>query len=151
MKRLTFFLVSFVSLVVACTGGPGPIDQTGTGSTSSSGGSNGTSSSGGSGSGTTGGTGSGTNQTVSASEFSQSCVEDTDCIAVYEGAACNQCGCPNSAIARTDLAAYSTKRASAGCSTTDQACANDCAEATAICAQGTCSITTGASSEPDGG
>ena len=135
----------FAAFVVACTGGPGPIDQTGNGSsglTSSSGSSN----NGGSSSGdpTSGGGGSGgggtSTKTVSASEVSQACVESTDCVAVYEGSACDACKCPNAAIAKDALAEYGTKFQSAGCPETDVACAADCAEATAVCTDGTCTI-----------
>lgn len=152
MSRFAFSFAFVV--VVACTGGPGPLDQTGGGSSSGSGTGSGIPGTGsGSGSGTGSGTGSGSGSgtgtepgtgsggTISASEFSQECVEATDCIAVYEGSICNQCGCPNAAIAKTDLAAYSTKRASAGCPTTDEACPNDCAEAAVACTDGTCTIT----------
>lgn len=135
-----------VAVFVACTGGPGPIDQTGGGSsgslTSSSGGTSGGTSS--SGDPTSGGGGGGSggsnNKTVSASEVSQACVESTDCVAVYEGAVCDACKCPNAAIAKDSLAEYGSKFQSAGCPTTDVACAADCAEATPVCAQGTCTI-----------
>lgn len=134
----------FVVVFVACTGGAGPIDQTGNGSSSGSSGI--TSSGGGSSSGeATGGGGSssgGTSTTtVQASEFDQACVESTDCIAVYEGAICDACKCPNAAIAKSAIAEYGTRFQSADCPTTDQACAADCAEATPSCAQGTCTIT----------
>jgi hypothetical protein len=143
MNRLVF---SFALVVVACTGGPGPIDQTGGGSSSGSNNGSGLpgtgSSTGSNGSGTS--TGSGNTPeptgTISASEFSQECVEATDCVAVYEGSICNQCGCPNAAIARTDAVEYSTKRASAGCPTTDEACANDCEAPAVACTDGKCTV-----------
>lgn len=139
----------FFSVLVACTGGPGPIDQTGNGSsgasglTSSSGGnSGGTSSSGDPTSGGGGGGSGTTTKSVSASEVSQACVESTDCVAVYEGSVCDACKCPNAAIAKDSLAEYGSKfqNASSSCPTTDVECAADCAQATPVCSQGTCTI-----------
>jgi hypothetical protein len=143
-------VVGFV--FVACTGGPGPIDTIGGGS--SNGGSSGGGSSSGigggssSGSGTSGGTSGGE---IRASEFSQACVEDTDCVAVYEGSICNQCGCPNAAIAKSAATDYLTKRQNAGCPETDVACANDCVSSRAVCTSGTCTVTTSDTTVLDGG
>jgi hypothetical protein len=148
MSRLA---ILFMLVGAACTGGAGPIDQGGTsssGASSATGSSSGVggSSGAGSSSGTTGGT-------ISASEFSQACVENSDCVAVYEGNICNQCGCANASIAKTDVKDYSARRQNAGCPQTDVACANDCQDAVAICAGGTCSISTTSEAPgvPDGG
>jgi hypothetical protein len=139
------YLISGLFVVlVACTGGAGPIDQTGNGSSSSSSGltssSGGSSSGGSSGGSSSGGSGGGSNQTVQASEFSQACVESTDCLAIYEGNVCDPCKCPNAAIAKAAASDYAEKFRGAECPTTDVACAADCAEATPVCAQGTCTI-----------
>ena len=138
---------SALIVLVACTGGPGPIDQTGNGSSSGgtsgslpgTGSNSGSGTSTGTGSSTGSGTGGGSGGTVSANEFSQECVESTDCIAIYEGSICNQCGCPNAAIAKSALSEYSSKRASAGCQTTDVDCA-PCEGAVVSCTEGTCTI-----------
>ena len=125
------FAVCLVFVVVACTGGGGSLD--GDGGTSSSGGSSG-----------------GTNQQIRASEFSQSCVDDTDCTAVYEGAICSQCGCPNAGIAKSALSDYTAKRQSAGCPQTDVDCAA-CANVAVTCAQGVCRVGSAATPISDSG
>jgi hypothetical protein len=139
---MRYLISGLLVVLVACTGGAGPIDQTGNGSSSSSGltSSSGGSSSGGSSGESSSGASGGSNQTVKASDFSQACVESTDCIAIYDGNVCDACKCPNAAIAKDAASDYATKFQGAGCPTTDVACAADCAEATPVCAQGTCTI-----------
>lgn len=136
MKRL---LVSLVVLVVACTGGGGTLDGNGGGT--SSGGSSGGSS----------GSSGGTTGEVRASDFSQSCSTDDDCVVIYEGAICNACGCANAAITRTAQSDYVAKRQAANCPTTDVECANDCITVLATCSNGKCAVTNSGLEETDAG
>jgi hypothetical protein len=159
----TLFVGSLALVVVACTGGPGPVDQGGdngdqygTVTAESSGnavqvdrGSNGavpgSSTSGNpprsSASSTSSGTPS-TPQMVSAAAFSQSCQNDSDCIAIYEGNLCTSCICGNAAIASSESQKYSsevgTKRQQCG-SIDSNPCA-PCQTKQAKCNAGRCGV-----------
>jgi hypothetical protein len=115
VRRASFL----ATLLLACTGGSGPIDSDG-GAPSSSSGSSGV-------------TSGGTSGQILASEFDQSCTTHSDCVGVYEGAICNECGCANATIAKNAMGEYSQKRLNAGCPQTNVACANDCADLSVHC------------------
>lgn len=132
MRLLAPSLVVILIAYTACTGGGGSLDGDG-GATSSSGAS----------SGSTGGA----SEQLRASDFSQTCSADGDCVVVYEGAICNACACANAAIARTSQADYVARRQAANCPQTDIACANDCITMIATCTNGKC----GAASSTPGG
>jgi hypothetical protein len=103
----------FVVLLAACVGGSGPLPGQGSESTDDS-----RSSSDGEpsvGSGSASGsmapptsTNPGQDTSVTIAGFDVSCEEDTDCIAVFQGAACEPCKCANAAINRKDLQNYAT-------------------------------------------
>lgn len=50
---------------------------------------------------------------LAGTDYDQSCAQDTDCLAVYQGPVCGSCmGCANVAINGKDNGKYSTDRAS---------------------------------------
>ena len=137
----------FVSALVACVGGPGPLPgqqtdqerQGGSGQEPAQP----SESSGSPGEQPSPGTVTGGSVTISASEFDRSCEEDGDCVAVFEGNVCESCTCPNTAIAMKDAQTYASKAAEAikSCSgKRDEECAG-CASTSVKCsAEKTCTI-----------
>lgn len=79
---------------------------------------------------------------ISASTYSQACAKDDDCAAVLEGSACVLCACPNAAIAKTDVAAFTKQREAlkAACGPSPAiGCGVDCAQPVVSCsAAGKC-------------
>ncbi len=69
-----------------------------------------------------------------ATDYSQSCANDSECVAVYQGAVCTSCACPNSAIAKADdpkyLSDYTNRRAM--CPSTSSGASCDCALPSAV-------------------
>jgi hypothetical protein len=138
------------SVLVACTGGPGPlllgenqdIDPTAEGNGNNTpvpGGSSGSSGGSGSVGGSSGSSGTTTNPPVTATitglEFDRACNADADCVAVFQGFVCTTCKCPNTAIATKDRARYDSalQTRSTGCAPPgDVACAA-CENVTAGC------------------
>ena len=43
---------------------------------------------------------------ISASSYDQSCTQNADCVAVWDGSVCTNCRCPNAAINRSALPQY---------------------------------------------
>lgn len=126
MRLASSIVVSLAVLVFACTGGSGPIDGDGGASSSSSGSSSGPSSGGG-------------GKQISASDFEQGCVNENDCVAVFQGDVCNTCKCQNAAIAKTDLSKYESASSTDECRN-QQPCAADCQEARVQCLVGKCAL-----------
>ncbi|MBX3261515.1 MAG: hypothetical protein KIS78_37440 [Labilithrix sp.] len=62
--------------------------------------------------------------TISVSSFDVSCEKDDDCVAVFQGAACTACKCPNAAINKEDRGAYASElaKASGSCAIEDVEC-----------------------------
>jgi hypothetical protein len=106
------------------------------GGTSSGGSANGGTSSGGAGTGGQG-TGGGGSHQQNASDYAQSCNNDSDCRTEHEGDACGCDQCPNSAINVKDVSQWDADRKAFMC--IPLPCVNNpCAPKLATCARSTC-------------
>ena len=129
--RIAFGTGCFVALLAACVGGPGPLPDQGTDQAGQGGGVVGDTSAGEGSSGSSKGstdpevvTPPGAPTQISVATFDTTCSEDSDCVAVFQGAVCDACRCPNAAINGRDLEKYSKDLEKAG---------QDCARPTIPC------------------
>jgi len=166
-------------MAIACVGGGGSLpDPTGdpqgasgvnvsadspprtTSSTSGSTGASSGASSGGSGVSSTSSGSTGTTSTSSGgtrpppppmavSDYSRSCTQPSDCVAVYVGAVCNPCFCPNAAITVSDKSRYDTtwSERRSQCTLEQVECAA-CAPSYTRCTNNQCSWSTTPLPEP---
>ena len=81
--------------------------------------------------------------TISTTGLSLACTQDSDCVGVHGGSACDFCLCPNDSIAASDLGKYDQELVAkkAGCCTA--ACNAQCTMLPVRCNQGTCVVTCG--------
>ncbi len=77
---------------------------------------------------------------IAASDYDQSCQQDDECVAVYEGDVCACGGCDNAAINASDSTAYSADRdaAQSTCPSGQQCFDGACAQAATLCVHGSC-------------
>ena len=127
--RVALVTGSLVALLVACVGGPGPLPDQGTDQASQGGGITGDTS------GREGNDGREDDNAgdappaapafITVATYDTSCSEDSDCVGVYQGVACQACVCPNAAVNRKDLENYSKdlEKARTDCARDDIACA----------------------------
>lgn len=127
-SRVALVTGSLVALLVACVGGPGPLPDQGPDQSSQGGGIAGDTSAG---EGSSGRNGDSTDDAppaapavITVATYDTTCSEDSDCVAVYQGAVCQACFCPNAALNRKDLEKYSKDLEKAGkdCSRDGAAC-----------------------------
>jgi hypothetical protein len=84
--------------------------------------------------------------TIEASEFDRTCSQPSDCAAVYTGAACQPCRCPNAAIATRDRSKYESTVAdrSEECPPAPDVACSPCPTVTATCSGNQCTVVAGA-------
>ncbi len=78
---------------------------------------------------------------IRASSYPQDCTRDDECVAVFEGNACQACRCAFNAIRRDGLAKYRADLGTFWSCHKPEACAADCIQVTgdaARCDAGTC-------------
>ena len=65
---------------------------------------------------------------------------DPDCVAVFQGDACNTCGCPNAAIKQSALAQYQKDLAAlqTHCGPRPKIACADCSPRLGLCLGGSC-------------
>lgn len=80
---------------------------------------------------------------VLASGFDQACTRDDECVAVFEGNACDACRCANTAIRRDALPRYRAELGAFWSCHDPATCGGDCAAVIgdpAICVAGRCTL-----------
>lgn len=80
---------------------------------------------------------------VFAASFDRYCTRDDDCVAVFEGNACESCRCANAAIRRDALPRFRAELGAFWSCHDPSACAADCRAVTgdpAICVANTCTL-----------
>lgn len=83
------------------------------------------------------------NPTVLApSAYSKACATAADCVPAKLGDQCAPCGCPNTAIAKSEQARYETDRTAAqnGCGPIAAIACGPCQEAVLTCTSGACGL-----------
>lgn len=87
----------------------------------------------------------GCNTTLQAKDYSQACMIDSDCVAVYVGTVCGPCpGCPNASIRLTEMSKYDddAKALRSGCISlsAERAQCAACRAPVVACVAGTCTL-----------
>jgi hypothetical protein len=78
---------------------------------------------------------------IRASDYSQSCKDASECVAIYEGNGCAACRCANAAIRKDQLPRYERDLKQFESCFDPSKCAADCIDVTggpAACTSGTC-------------
>lgn len=95
-----------------------------------------------------------TNHELVASDYDQTCQQDSDCVAIFQGElGCCGGGCPNAAISRANYGKYQMDVASRQqrCDPAPPCIGVTCFPCSAACVAGRCAIAGCASEECDGG